>query len=297
VFSGGPCRRTWVNRCGSVSFANLVRRLLGKGTLVTCVRWQARSDLVAPGFFYMTTWALASLAQAGSPEQDALPPLPAAAASPAEEALPPLPAAAASRTAGPGDGSIPLILTPPDEEARNVAQLPVPPSEVLFPDSFPEQLLERFATLRKKGDLPIKLGSWHWFHVNDHGPNRSGYGIPPVQRGTYFYYMLFDPEKALDDDGLFSKIGFHNELRWRDAGVFRSFFKTQVWTWEMYGWVDTKVGRFKGGQIWRRFGLDWDNSFWGNTAFYDGYKLNPDYGLSWEHIWNARDDFKIGSFV
>ena len=35
--------------------------------------------------------------------------------------------------------------------------------------------------------------AWNWEHVNTGGPNRTGYGIPPNQEGTYFWYLNLDP--------------------------------------------------------------------------------------------------------
>lgn len=53
----------------------------------------------------------------------------------------------------------------------------------------------------------------------------------------------------------------------------------------------------QGRQVWKRFGLDWDDSFWGNVQYFDGFKLNPDYGVSWENTWKVRDALQVDSFV
>ena len=169
-------------------------------------------------------------------------------------------------------------------------------STSLFPNSYPETLYDALQETKQRYHLPISAEAWHWQHQNNGGPNKSGYGIPGI-RGTYYWALKADPELTLNPDGFFTKIGAHAELRLREQQKFRSFFTTRTWFWELYGWVDTPVGRFKGGKIWRRFGLDWDGSFWGNVPYYDGFKLNPDLGLAWEKTWTFADDFKVDSFA
>ena len=170
------------------------------------------------------------------------------------------------------------------------------PENVLLPESYPERLFDFLQLARQDSPVPITGGAWHWFHINQNGPNASGYGIPPNQSGTYFWYLLADPETPVDA-GPVSRIGYHVQLRLREEDTFRVFFPTQVWTWENYAWLDTEVGRFKAGQIWKRFGLDWDGSFWGSVLFYDGFKLNADHGVSWENTWKAGDGFQVDSFA
>ena len=167
---------------------------------------------------------------------------------------------------------------------------------VLFPDSYPESLYDSLESLKQEYHVPIHAEAWHWQHVNNGGPLGSGYGIPTI-RGTYFYSLKADPEMIWDPDGFIQKIGMHTDLRLREQDKFRSFFTSKVWLWEMYGWADTPVGRFKGGKIWRRFGLDWDGSFFGNVAYFDGFKLNPDWGVAWENTWSPNADFKVESFA
>ncbi len=169
-------------------------------------------------------------------------------------------------------------------------------AQVLFPDSLPESLYDSLQKLKQQYHVPISVEAWHWQHANNGGPLGSGYGIPTI-RGTYFWSIKVDPEMDWDPDGFIRKVGVHTELRLREQDKFRSFFTGNVWFWELYAWVDTPAGRVKAGQIWRRFGLDWDGSFFGNVAYFDGLKLNPDYGLSWENSWTAGDDFKVDSFA
>lgn len=169
-------------------------------------------------------------------------------------------------------------------------------SDVLFPGSCLETCYDSLQKLKQEYHVPISAEAWHWQHLNNGGPIGSGYGIPTI-RGTYFYSLKADPEMVWEPDGFLQKIGMHTDLRLREQDKFRSFYTGKVWLWEMYAWADTPVGRFKAGKIWRRFGLDWDGSFFGNVPYFDGFKLNPDYGVSWEHTWTPNEDFKIDSFA
>jgi predicted porin len=79
--------------------------------------------------------------------------------------------------------------------------------------------------------------------------------------------------------------GAHAQVRFRDESPFRTFFgNDRVWLYEGYAYAKAPAwGTIKAGKIWSRFGLDWDDSFWGNVAYYNGYKLDPEWGVSWEH--------------
>jgi len=149
---------------------------------------------------------------------------------------------------------------------------------------------------KKEHHLPISIGAHNWLHVNNAGPASSGYGTPGL-RGTYFWYIIADPKTDIDGD-MIQAVGAHVEYRFRDTSdKFRPFFDRTHWFYEAYGYVDTPVGRIKAGQIWKRFGLDWDDTWWGNVQYFDGLKLAPDDGLSWEATWHPENKFKLDSFV
>ncbi len=144
--------------------------------------------------------------------------------------------------------------------------------------------------------LPISIGAYNWLHVNNDGPTPSGYGIPGL-RGTYFWYVDADPHVSLDG-GVIQSVGVHAEFRFRDtADKFRPFFDHTYWFYEAYGYADTRIGRIKAGRIWKRFGLDWDDTWWGDVQYFDGFKLAPDDGFSWENTWHPAATFKLDSFV
>ncbi len=150
-------------------------------------------------------------------------------------------------------------------------------------------------TERKNEVVPISLGAWHWWRVGTGDPPGDGYGIPGL-RGTYYWYLLFDPKITLNSD-LVDEIGLHADVRLREQGRFRPFIDDFIWPWETYIYADTKWGVFKAGQIWKRFGLDWDGVFYGNTPYFDGFKLDPDLGVSWERRLVERDGFHVDSIA
>jgi hypothetical protein len=144
--------------------------------------------------------------------------------------------------------------------------------------------------------IPLVFGAWHWLHINNQGPIGTEYGIPG-QRGTFFYYLRFDPELTTTSED-FPKVGAHIDFRFRDdTDRFRRFFESNYWLWEAYAWVDTPAGRLKGGKVWRRFGLDWDGCWWGNVPYFDGLKLDPDLGLSLESTFAPGGGVKLDTFA
>jgi hypothetical protein len=155
-----------------------------------------------------------------------------------------------------------------------------------------------FDNLKAKKDeagIPISLGAWHWWRFGDEGPSSNGYGIPGL-RGTYFWTIDVDPRFEIDGS-TFEAVGLHTQVRLREEGKFRPFIDNDVWTWEAYAYAETTYGKFKAGQIWKRFGLDWDGVFYGNVAYFDGFKLDPDLGVSWEETYVIDDSFKIDAIA
>jgi hypothetical protein len=174
-------------------------------------------------------------------------------------------------------------------------------NDTLFEMLFgPNDLLDRagddWTKFKKDHSIPITISAYNWLHINNNGPLATDYGIPSLP-GTYFYWLDFDPQMSLGDQN-FQHVGAHVEFRWRDSPVrWRRFFANNWWFYEAYGYVDTPIGRFKVGQIWRRVGLDWDDSWWGNVLYFDGFKLDTDYGVSWENTWKLAPRYTMDSFI
>jgi hypothetical protein len=82
-------------------------------------------------------------------------------------------------------------------------------------------------------------------------------------------------------DGKWDNFGLHIEPRFRDTKL-RSFFEGPAWLQEAYASGSWGPVTVKVGKSYKRLGLFWDNSFYGNVQVYDGLKLDPNYGLSVE---------------
>jgi hypothetical protein len=146
---------------------------------------------------------------------------------------------------------------------------------------------------RKNAALPVTLGAWHWWRIPTGGPGAGGYGSPSLP-GTYYYYLQIDP--FWTTGGKFvQSVGLHADLRLREKNAFRSSLNSTFWPFEMYAWASTTAGVFKVGQMRRKFGLEWDGSFYGNVLYYDGFKLNSDIGVSWERTFWIKPKFSLES--
>lgn len=171
---------------------------------------------------------------------------------------------------------------------------------LLGKDNFWDSSYERWDAWKKAHHIPITFGAQSWFHINNGGPAGSGYGEPGLS-GTYYWYLKADPRWTLNQNDFIQAIGYHGELRFRDSpDKFRSWFsnsRRHAWFYQNYGYVDTPVGRFKAGQIWKRFGLDWDGTWWGDAQYFDGLKLDTGYGFSWENTWHPGRRFKLQSYA
>jgi hypothetical protein len=171
------------------------------------------------------------------------------------------------------------------------------PNDVVFRDSWLQKFGERYGEAQACRAVPITVGAWHWWHINTGGPFDSGYGIPG-ENGTYYYSIAASPEFESPFE-CFSKCGAYGQVRLRDGGTpFRPFYPNDtIWPYEAYMWGYSDPGVvLKGGLIWRRFGLDWDGSFWGNTPYYDGFKLSTGWGISWEVTPKMEDGFKVDRY-
>jgi len=154
---------------------------------------------------------------------------------------------------------------------------------------------------KKDNGVPIEIGAWHWWHMfrnPQDDSRRLQYGKRGLE-GTYYYYLKFDPSW---DNGAGTKFGLHVDARARDSfhepdPSFRPFFKSNLWLWEAYGWVEACDTTFKAGKIWRRFGMDWDGSWYGNVAYFDGWKLDPDWGASAERTFDFGHGVTAPSFA
>lgn len=147
------------------------------------------------------------------------------------------------------------------------------------------------ATETSSNTLSLAAGAYHWFNLPRHGELSYGTdGLPD----TYRWEVFVDAEHRT---GSGNALGFHGDVRFRENEKLRPFISSEVWTWETYGYAKTDAGTFKGGKIWSRFGLDWDGSFYGNVQYFDGLKLDPDWGASWEKTWAPNQALSVATFA
>jgi hypothetical protein len=87
------------------------------------------------------------------------------------------------------------------------------------------------------------------------------------------YAFVLNVDAASSDQ----RYGLHVQTRARDSKL-RSFFVSDVWFQEAYAWAKTEVGEVHAGKFYRKVGILWDDSFFGNVQYFNGLKLNPEYG-------------------
>jgi hypothetical protein len=117
-----------------------------------------------------------------------------------------------------------------------------------------------------KPELTFGGGALLWFYQ----PFTEG-----SKNSLSLYAAYFDLDAKL---GAFA---FHLEPRVR-IGKLRSFFPGNVWVQEAYASWSAADLTVKVGKVYSRLGGFWDDSFYGNLLYFDGIKLDPDYGASVE---------------
>jgi len=149
---------------------------------------------------------------------------------------------------------------------------------------------------KERNHLPISIGANHWFHLDrDERIYGNGYGVP-TESGTYYWYIGADPSWKLSD-GFIKELGAHTQFRIRDDenDKLRAFYYNTYWFYEAYLYAKTEIGTFKAGQVATQFGITWDGTWWEGVPYFDGYKFDPDYGVSWENQWKVSDRFSVDS--
>ena len=106
-----------------------------------------------------------------------------------------------------------------------------------------------------------------------------------------FYYQPFQPPEEkpffrmhvahLNFDGSIGDFGLFFNASVRDTRM-REFYEGPAWVEEGYVYYKHPSVTVKVGKSYSRYGMFWDNSFFGPIHFYDGIKLDPNYGISIE---------------
>jgi hypothetical protein len=208
------------------------------------------------------------------------------------------------------DLEFPILKPPPPEAEPSAEGKPqagaqgMVENRYVLQDGWLESFGERYDKFKESHHIPITLSAWHWWHIDTGGPLASGYGIPrtsnpsyPPLPGTYYYSVEANPERACQF-GPFTKFGAYTDVRMRDSGTpLRPFYPgDDLWMQYGYVWAYAEPGTLKAGAVGRRFGLDWDGSWWGNVEYFDGFKLASSWGLSWEVTPEMKDGWKIDRY-
>ncbi|HKI85794.1 MAG TPA: hypothetical protein VKA53_03515, partial [Thermoanaerobaculia bacterium] len=104
------------------------------------------------------------------------------------------------------------------------------------------------------------------------------YYYAPSLTGVQSYFEVYTLYGTLDAKSADGRYGLHVDARARDSKL-RSFYTSNLWLEEAYAWARTPLGEFRAGKFYRRVGLFWDDSFFGDIQYFNGLKLNPDFGL------------------
>ena len=100
----------------------------------------------------------------------------------------------------------------------------------------------------------------------------------PTQSGGKQKFEIYAFVLNADATTANGRYGLHVQSRARDTKL-RDFFLSNFWFQEAYGWRKTAAGEVHVGKFYRKVGLLWDDSFFGNVQYFNGLKLNPDAGV------------------
>jgi len=101
------------------------------------------------------------------------------------------------------------------------------------------------------------------------------FGVPGSQPKfeLYAFSLKLDSQKGPWE--------FYTDYRFRTTKL-RSFFPGNTWLQEGYVGYRTRYGEIQAGSFYRHVGLVWDDSFFGNIQYFDGLKLDPEFGVGFE---------------
>ena len=202
--------------------------------------------------------------------------------------------AAAHTAAFAGSPKAPLATQPVSATSSSFSDAGSLSEYFLGKDNAWDTMYDSIQQWKKDNHIPIGISADHWWHV-DRGAKLygDGYGVPG-ERGTYRYSLTFDPALKLSGDGFVNEVGIHFLGRIRDSSdKLRAFYKDTVWTTEAYAYAKTDLGTFKAGQILENFCIGWDNSWYEGVSYFDDYRANPSWGVSWENTWKVSDGFSV----
>lgn len=99
----------------------------------------------------------------------------------------------------------------------------------------------------------------------------------PTMSDASDYFEVYAFMMNVDAKSTEGRYGFHAQARARDSKL-RDYFLSNYWLQEAYVYRSTSWGDARIGKVYRKVGLFWDDSFFGNVQYFNGLKLNPEYG-------------------
>ncbi|MDE2489771.1 MAG: hypothetical protein KGM24_02920 [Elusimicrobia bacterium] len=151
--------------------------------------------------------------------------------------------------------------------------------------------------LRARADAPADVPAKNYVTTSKGSLALSGsvylFGYAPAYPGGSNNFDLYAFILNMDMASPDGKTGLHSQLRLRDTKL-RPFFTSNVWFQELYAYRKTPYGRLDVGRFYRKVGLLWDDSFFGDIQYFNGLKLAPDYGVEWVGTRSLAPKLSVG---
>lgn len=160
-------------------------------------------------------------------------------------------------------------------------------------NSSPATVIPKPKTLRAESSL-LKANRQTRSSAKTQSEKRSPFQLGPIQFGGNVYLYQYVPLGIPDVHPKFELYafsalvdaqkgpwGFHADYRFRTTKL-RSYYPGTTWLQQGYVRYRTRWGEFKVGSFYRRVGLEWDDSFFGNIEYFDGLMLDPEFGVGFE---------------
>lgn len=174
-------------------------------------------------------------------------------------------------------------LRKPSESSRAAAgtrSVPVPPGSKTKPFQAKSALIKSNPQTSNVAQTRSSKGIRSLLYPVHFGGNVYLYqyvplGIPGVQPRfeLYAFSALVNAQKGA--------WGLHVDYRFRTTKL-RSYYPGNTWLQQGYVSYRTRLGEFLAGSFYRRVGLEWDGSFFGNIEYFDGLMLDPEFGVGFE---------------
>lgn len=189
----------------------------------------------------------------------------------------------------PGAASTDKVDTPAEKEAIKAkpqeAPLTVAPGE-LPPFTIPRKYLPT---------VQIHGGAYIWFYqplVTVYTPQHGAepLALTPNDRSLDLYAASLELDARLEDFGVYIN------PRFRDSKA-RKFYNSNVWIQQAYAYYTHDFITIKAGKYENVFSRMWDDTFYGSLAYFDGIKLDMDYGVSVEGSVESKNGLGLAYYA